>query len=79
LSAVGKHEGHFGQRSDWAEGGFGLGVEEDATDTVAEFGAAGFAEANDFVAFGFQVGGKTAKLGGFARSIQTFESNEETT
>ncbi len=40
--------------SDGAEGGFGFGVEEDAADAVAEGGAAGLAEGDDVVAFGFE-------------------------
>ena len=77
LGAVGEHKGEFGCGRDGTEGGLGFGVEEDGADAVAEGGSAGLAESDDGVSLGFERGGETAELGGFARAVETFEGEEE--
>ena len=57
-------------------GGFGAGVEQDGADAVAEGGASGLAEGDDFVAFGFERCGEAAELGGFSGAVETFEGDE---
>lgn len=77
LGAVGEHEGHLGGGGDLAELGFASGVEQDAADAVAEAGAAGLAEGDDAMAFGFERGGEPAELGGLAGAVQALEGDEE--
>ena len=69
LGSVGEHEGHLGVGGDGAVGVFGLGVEEDGADAVAEDGSTGLAEGDDGVTFGLERGGEAAELGGLAGAV----------
>ena len=72
LGAVGEHEGHLGHGS---EGG-GAGVEQDRADAVAGGGSAGLAGDDGAGGRASQARRQTLDLGGFAGTVQAFESDE---
>jgi hypothetical protein len=76
LRAVGEHEGHLGFGGDDAEVGFAAGVEQDGADAVAQRRAAGLAEGDNAMAFGFERGGEVLELRGLAGAVEAFEGDE---
>ena len=66
LSPVGEHQGHLGGRCDGTKGGFGAGVEQDASNAVAEGSSTRLAEGDDAVPGRGKRCGKEPELGGFA-------------
>ena len=72
LGAAGEVEEEFGARLDGGTGG----VEQDAADLAADFGAAGFDGFDDFAAVFAEILGEQAELRGFAAAVYAFEGEE---